>query len=311
MRGPPLIFGMLYVVGCGGRAPLRPQSVSLGGHTAARVGKEEIAAELVGQVADAQRISTRDAMALLSEDALASLGARAAGLDRDPAVMRAIDMLLARQVIDRTRAEVLASGLPTSEEVEALTRQHWRDFDLPESMRVIHVVVLRPTKHDPALDQRAREIASDLAMREASASSAEDFEARAQKEPHEGVEIRVERLEPFVADGRIVTQAGNYDATFAAAAASLPTVGATTGVVESPFGWHVIRLLERLPGKHVPLDERREAFAEETYSGRANRRLAELVRRLRQDTPVEIANGVDSLMAEAMAGLETPPDDAK
>jgi len=39
---------------------------------------------------------------------------------------------------------------------------------------------------------RARAIASDLAAREAAASSAEDFEAGAREVPHEGFEIKVE-----------------------------------------------------------------------------------------------------------------------
>ena len=143
------------------------------------------------------------------DDAVVALGASDSGLSSDRATAASIDAVRARQVALRARDAAAAAGPPTDAEVDERTREHWKDVDLPDSMLVIHAVVLRPKPADAEKDAAGRAIAAAIAAAEVSATSAEDFEARAKAVPHGAFDVRVERLEPFVADGRVVTK-GSY-----------------------------------------------------------------------------------------------------
>ena len=117
--------------------------------------------------------------------------------------------------------------------------------------------------------------------------------------PHDGVEARVERLPGFAHDGRIVEGGGAMDTTFAAAAHQLTESSPTSSVVETSFGWHVIRLGARLPAHVVPLEERRELFDEETRAVRAKRAFDGLMATLRARRTVEVQPEAETWMAEA------------
>ena len=314
MRARCIAISLVCVACSGKSAPgSHPEEhVDLAGGTVARVGSAQLPASLVGRVAAAQRLSPEQALQRLVEDELLAERARADGLEQRPDVTRDLEALRARLVVFRIWATARAAGSPSDAEVEELSRRHWLEVDLPEQMKVIHAVVLRPKGGDAASARRARDVAGRIAAAVAGAADADDFEARAKSVPSGGLEVKVERLQPFVADGRIaaVGAQGSYDRTFASAAAALSGPGSTSGVIETEFGWHVVRLVERIPGRRVPFEDRRMAFAEEAYAGRAAGSMAVLIAQLRATAPLETANGVDALMEEAAAvvlGERAPP----
>jgi hypothetical protein len=277
--------------------------MSLGGDTVALVGNVAISASLVAEVAKAQRVSPRQALDLVVEDALAAAGAQKAGLANTAEVVRATRAARARKIVLGIREAAKNAGPPTDEEVKEVTENHWTEVDLPEQMRVIHAIVMKPSKHliqeDPHIEAEAVALANALAATEAGATSEDDFEDRAMALPHGKLEIRVERLDPFTADGRRSTvPGGSFRPEFARGAAPLP-VGATSGVVVTDFGWHVIRMVERLPEHRVPLEERRQLFREEVVAMRARRSLDKLEEELVARFGVTISNGVEDLMTEA------------
>ena len=116
----------------------------------------------------------------------------------------------------------------------------------------------------------------------------------------------MESLPPLTADGRAVDPGGGeYDKQFSAAAAALPSVGATSGVVATSFGWHVLRLLARGAPRSVPFEERRTMFAEEVYARRGHDALEAIESRVRAREPEALANGVDEVLSSAMAALRS------
>jgi parvulin-like peptidyl-prolyl isomerase len=271
--------------------------VALGGDIVARIGDVTIPASLVAAVAAANKESPQKAVTRLVDDALAAQGARAQKLDLTPAGKRDIDALHARLVVTRLREVAAAEGPPSDAEVEALTRAHFREVDLPETVQVIHAIALRPKGEDPAAMARAKAVAEHLEAAAVSATSVDDFEARANAVPAGDTRVKVERLPPFTATGELVESAGSMDPTFATAAFALPTPGSTSKVIETSFGWHVIRLVARYPAKRLPFEERRALFADEVMADRARRAYEPLVTSLREHSAIEVADDADELMA--------------
>ena len=263
----------------------------------ARVGDVTIPASLVGAVAGAQHTDTRAALDRVIDDALAAQGARATGADRAPAVAWMIESILARASVDRIGHDALAAGPPTDEELAQVTRIHWLDVDLPEQARVIHAVVRTPKDHDQFA--AARVLAAQIAAAVAGAKDKEDFKARAAAVPHGAFDVVIEELPPFVADGRFADPRPSIiDPRFAKGAFALKSAGETSGVVESSFGWHVIRLIERVPGKTLPAEDRRARFTDEVVTHRGRVALDAVLASRSASSATVVLPDADARMAE-------------
>jgi hypothetical protein len=137
-------------------------------------------------------------------------------------------------------------------------------------------------------------------------SNPQEFKDKAKAVDAAGLTVTIQDVPPVAADGRAVDPARPRPAesatqlypAFAQAAAALSTPGTLSPVVKSEAGYHVILLVERLPAKQIPFDQRRQLLTEEIHARRAQAALTALLDPLRASTPVVIAES-----AVALTGL--------
>jgi foldase protein PrsA len=141
----------------------------------------------------------------------------------------------------------------------AVSDQAVRDFydknkgkmQIPERLRLRHILIKVDPKAPPADREKARQKAEDVLKR---AKAGEDFgKLAAQYSDDLGSKTRGGDLGP-VAKGQTVPQ-------FEAAAFALKKPNDLSPVVESPFGFHVIQLVERVEPSTVPFDQVKDRIA--------------------------------------------------
>jgi hypothetical protein len=271
---------LVLCLACGQRPAPAPTFVSLGGD-AAHVGQSAISRSLVAQVARAGGLSPREALDGLIEDALLAQAAKAGGLDGECSVRQATVATAARLLSARLNEDARVRGAPTDDELAKI--------------RVVHALVLR----SPTLAHaRALDIARAILRAVSDARSDEDFETQAKQVPHVGAQVVIERLGAFDASGNLA-EGGALDADFTSAAFRLHTRGETSGIVKTPFGWHVIRLMERLSPEGASLERLREELAGTVQEMRVRTQLGIVLDDHRQRVPVEISADADALMVQA------------
>lgn len=269
---------------------LRARPEALPPDTFAQVGAHGISETEVQAVMRAQAVSAPRALELLIRDELLAR-AVAADATLHAALSRRV---LARQLSTALLAEVRQEP-PTEAEVQRKVEARWWLFDRPASARVTHAVVVCQRCQAP---DGARQVAERVAEAVRGATDLESFKQRAREVDARSFTLKVEDL-PFVAaDGRVVPQEplpqgarapSHLHVEFARAANELREIGEISPVVESPSGFHVLRLTARLPELRSTQAERLQRTSSEIFNERARQLEESVLAAARERWPVDIS----------------------
>lgn len=176
--------------------------------------------------------------------------AEAAGLDKDPAVQAALRIARDRVLSEMLIARVDASSKPAPDVVDKLAEASYKSnptrFQRPPETRARHILILSST---PDAKAKAEALLAQL-------KGGADFEQLAKANSEDpGSAARGGDL-GFFAKGRMV-------APFDAALEALQAPGQLSGIVETQFGYHIIKLEGRRPAGTYTYDEVKEALRTE------------------------------------------------
>ncbi len=194
----------------------------------------------------------------------ASLSAYREKMKKDLAAMKLIGM--------KVRSKIKVSD----EDVKAEYQRRARLEEADVEVHARHIVIQVPKDGDAAAVEKARERAAELAKR---ARAGEDFGELAKKYS-EG---------PSKVDGGDVGffKRGEMVAAFDQVAFSLKP-NEVSDPVRSPFGWHVIQVLERRAGKSRPYEAVKDEIRDRLTREQMQRQTEQYVEELRKQAVVDV-----------------------
>ncbi|HUG55221.1 MAG TPA: peptidylprolyl isomerase [Vicinamibacteria bacterium] len=230
-----------------------PVLLALGEHTVRRSDFERhmAAVEARGGVPLTAEVRRALLEAYLEEKVLV-LEARARGLAQAPGEAgetEAVRRLLSDAVLSQVSV--------TAAEIDGYCRDHLREFDVPERVRLRQILVPTPNE--------ARDVVRRLRKQPRSFAQLAQTRSR-------GPEASTGGVMGLFARGELPPELER--AAFALAA------GDTSDVVSSPLGYHVLRVEERVPAREAGLPECREASRAELLRRKSDEGVREFVRGL-------------------------------
>ena len=268
-------------------------AAALGGTTVARVGPITIDRELVVAVARAQHVSGDVALQHLIDDVLLAEAAIRNQVYDDPGARLAEASTLARNRLIRLRESTLATPF-TDEEIAAMLPGHWVELERPEMRLVIHALVDKKTANGADV---ARTLQTELAAAngETPEKSETAFTAHATafkvKPP-----MRIEKF-AIVADGRFAkVNGGIVLEPFRKGTFDIPEVLGTSVVVETDYGFHVIRLLAKEPALTTTREQKLAKMHTDLVAARVRGAQESLLMKLYADAKVSVVAADGDLM---------------
>ncbi|HKC13438.1 MAG TPA: peptidylprolyl isomerase [Vicinamibacteria bacterium] len=218
------------------------------------------------QAYDKARLDYRDEKQWASELALQGL---------DPQAFKS--ELRAQETVNALIAQEAAKVPPVADaDALAAFTSHPETFARPERLRLRHILVRNTPTASPAQRQQQRERAEGLRAR---ARRGEDF-ARLAQQSSEDLDTRTKGGQlPEIWRG--VVGGAFDDAAFAL------KPGQISDVVESPAGFHIIKLEERLPAEQASFPQDQEAVKQHILQQRRGEALQALVNTLRAKARIE------------------------
>lgn len=225
--------------------------------------KDEVVATVDGRpiyaadVAAQMRASGKDQRAALDDlvDAEVLAGAAVArGLYDDFDVTHARRAAEARRLLATDFEPRTSIGMIPDDDLRRAYDLNRNFYEHEEIAEVQHIIASVPADASPAVQQEAHDEIAALEPR-AKGTTAEQFAALA--DPKAPVPTHVEQLG--------FPRYNAVEEPFAEAAFALTRPGQVSPPVHTRYGWHVLRLVQRVPARHVPIAQAEKELREGTF----------------------------------------------
>ncbi|MGE5840431.1 MAG: peptidylprolyl isomerase [Deltaproteobacteria bacterium] len=214
----------------------------------------------------------------LVQGTVLSDAARKSGFDKDPSIKEQIDFIMNDFLAtEYVRKEVLSRITVTEEDMKLYYQAHQEEFRTPESVKASHVLIrVNPGASDDE-KKKAREKAEAALKR---IKDGEDF-AKVASEVSEDPGSKTKGGDlGFFSKGRMVKPF--EDAAFAL------KPGQLSDVVESPFGFHVIKVEDKKEAAIEPYDAVKDKVREKVTADMRKAKVEEFIDKAMKDAKVEL-----------------------
>jgi parvulin-like peptidyl-prolyl isomerase len=201
--------------------------------------------------------------------------ARSEGFDRKPEVREQVSYLIDQYLAQEYIGKVVAADIAVPEqELKKYYQEHEKDFLLPGSVKARHIFIDAAKDVAPEVKSKARAKAEEVLTR---LRKGEDFSKLA-KEFSLDTETSANGGElGWISPGK--TNSEEFEKALFALKA-----GETGDIVETPFGFHIIRVDERREKRSATFEETREYILNRLKGELAQKKTQEFLDKLSKDT---------------------------
>jgi peptidyl-prolyl cis-trans isomerase C len=183
------------------------------------------------------------------------------------------DLAISKLIDDEIKSKVS----PKAEDVQAFYQQNPQNFKEGEKVHASHILITAPKDADAATKAKARAKAEQILK---DVKAGKDFAALAKQNSQDPGSAANGGDLGFFQQGQMV---GPFnDAAFSLKA------GAVSDIVETEFGYHIIKVLEKQPGRTVPLDEAKPKIEQYLEGQNREKQTNLFVNGLRTKSKVEV-----------------------
>lgn len=201
--------------------------------------------------------------------------ARAAGFDKRPEVMEKLGYLVDQFLTGEYIGKVVVADVPVPEqELKKYYQEHEKEFLVSESVRARHIYIEVAKDTSPEVKAKAKAKAEEVLAR---LRKGEEFSTLA-KEFSQDAETAVKGGElGWISPGK--TNSEEFEEALFALKA-----GETGGIVETPFGFHILRVDERREKRTATFDETREYILNRLKGELTQKKTQDFIDKLSKDT---------------------------
>ncbi len=285
-----LIIGLLCLLSCteaidnttsisdrpSARTQIDPQEI------AARINDRPVSLNNVRELINAVDggLSVEEAVRVLVRNKLLAAESKRRGYGRYKEIADVRKKALARSLLRHEIGEGINPETLDQKKLKQYYEATKEQFVHGPQRRVVHILVQSNTKE-------ALKIAEALAERARKVKSEEEFISLGEAKKKEfSDKVIFEHLPPFSVETK------KFVRPFVEGAFAISEVGQTSPPVETKFGWHVIYIAEKLPGKNLSFEEVKMDLAGTALPYERGVRAKELLERLRNSGNVFIFEDV-------------------